>query len=167
MEQNERDEAIRMLLAQQAELNEKLGRLGIKQGEKRDTKAPDGGAMSDAHKFLNVKHAKTIRVRYKNVKGSDEAIIRADLFDPKLHEPLEPVRTPRAIPTASAGRQPRTLGHEVQVSAHTRDELLTMTIPNLRTLPEVQTGMEANAIPEKKGALVDAILKVREEATAE
>lgn len=167
MDQSVRDELIRQLISQQAEISAKLGQLGIKNDTPRPRKSPDGGAVSDAHQFMHATLVKTMRVRLRNVKGSDEAIIAAAHFDPAKHEKLDTERAPRKIPVddtpEKGGRAAR---GNVSVSKHTRDEMLTMTVPHLRGLPEVTTGMNPDEIPDKKGPLVDAILAVREGVSA-
>lgn len=165
MDQTARDQAIANLLRQHAELSNQLAQLGVKPAEAREMKAPDGAAISNAHQFMSPKFVKTMRVRFKNVANCDEAIIRHDQFDPEKHEVIEQPRAPRAIKPVGEGKgSKRAKGFAV--SEHTRDELLTMTIPALRLLPEVRSGMDADAIPDKKADLVDAILRVREEAGA-
>lgn len=158
MDDSARQQEIRQLLSMQSEIMAKLNQLGIKPVDTAEKKSPDGGAVSNAHQFIAPKYCKTVRVRFKD-GSADEAIIRQERFDDALHEMLDQGRAPRAIKAPSGATKSK--GHDVVCSNHTREEMMVMTIPTLRLLPEVRTGMDADAIPDKKSDLVDAIMRIR------
>src|SRR5688572_27780232 len=158
MDAVERDEAIRHLLEQQKQINMQIQKLGVGGGVKEQPRSPDGGAVSFAHYHLTPTSVPTMRVKLRKVPNSDEAIIARSAFDPEKHESLE-VRARRVVGSAAAPKA------AAAGSNLTRDELLTMTVPVLRTQPELR-GVPDTEIPDKKADIVALIVSRRDTALA-
>lgn len=154
MDAVQRDEAIRILLKQQGEINAKLGQLGITDQPKKALKSPDGGPVSDAHTFLKPHLTPTVHVIIK--ESGEEAHIRPDDFDSALHDKIKAERRARKVQDPGVAE-----GEETTASSGlTRDNLLTLTVPVLRTQPEL-SGIPVEGLPDKKVELVDLILRRR------
>ncbi len=121
--------------------------------------APDGGPMSDAHKYLKPEMTRTVLIRRKLEDGSEvELLQRADLVDPTRDTVVDKTTTARPrVPVTPV--KPKPSG----VSTHTREEMLTMTLKALSALPEVNGNPD---IPAGKTELVDKILEIRTERSA-
>jgi len=155
-----RDE-VQELLRMQAEINSRLAAMGVNREQPRAVKAPDGAATSSAHTFLKpvMLSTRTVRFRSGPSKG-EEAIISATDFDPDLHETVGEVRVRRQLSKDDEDEAPT---KKLEVSTHTHEELLTMTVPVLKQLPEIAS-LPPDTVPDKKAELVKIILKIRAQA---
>lgn len=156
--ESQKNELAIELRNQVLELTQKMDQLGISLVDPtpKPTKAPDGGPVSSAHKYLRTQLVQTMEVTLKHQNGA-RAIIRRVDFDDELHEKVIPnkrVRTRRGDVVSAPDLDVPTM----KLGKETRDELLTMTVPLLRALPESSLLEE---VPDRKEELVEAILTLR------
>lgn len=154
----EQKNALAVELRQQLlDLTRKMDQLGISATDRspKPVRAPDGGPVSNAHKYLRTQLVQTVEVKLKHHNGA-RAVIRKVDFDPELHEKV--VHKQR-VRTRLEDKPVAIDGPAIKVGHETRDELLTMTIPMLRALPEAALLKDA---PDRKEELVDAVLTLRE-----
>lgn len=121
--------------------------------------APDGGPSSNAHLTLKTSMYPTRRVFLKTLPNKPTAVIRSRDFNKDLHEPAPDLLVRKRAKTSEEAL-PMTAKGVPKMSEYTREELLPMTIPVLKALPEVAYMTE---IPDVKNLLVEAILSVREQ----
>lgn len=114
-------------------------------------RSPDGGPLSQAHLFLKPQALPTMRVKFKEAPKLGVVEINRSDFNPKLH-------------TEAAGAEKKTERVRLPTDLYgsqTRDELLLMTIEELKKLKEWED--VDNQKLTKKEDIVDAILEVRGE----
>lgn len=145
---------------QMRELDRKLEALGIPPElppKGRNLKEPDGGPVSTFRP--NATLVPTVEVTMKNLPGNPRAIINQSDFQADEHEKVEKPKRPRGeLETPS---KPLV---KPQLGTQTRDQLLVLTVPALKELPEVK--YIKGVVPENKQELVEAILAVRAQAHA-
>lgn len=159
----ERDDLIRGLKADQDRINKTLEALGLNEKAPQPKRAADGGPSSEAHIHLTPKLIPTMLVIGKDSRGKDREItIAQHAFDPTRHRRIDEPEAPKSRKPREIEDEDGDEESEAQVSDHDHDELLTMTVPVLRALPEV-TWFESQGgeIPKKKAQLVDLIMDVR------
>jgi hypothetical protein len=156
--------------ALQANENSKqiLAMLGYTSAPKKadpQAKAPDGGPVSNAHMYMKTTMLPTMEVYRLDEEGEPmkdvgPIVINRSSFDEDLHEKIvvEPRRRRRTKTAA-----PKQLPDDVRLGSQSREQMLTMTMPLLRALPEA--GLLAE-VPNIKADLVEAILAVRETYSA-
>tara|TARA_R100001460_G_scaffold27881_11_gene55955 strand:+ start:3121 stop:3597 length:477 start_codon:yes stop_codon:yes gene_type:complete len=156
METHQRDEAIRLLLEQQQSISIQLEQLGLgpSQSQKQEKCAPDGGPISNSHRVMQANKLDTMMVKHKET-GAD-MLINATDFDAAIHESSEPKQEAKSRKSRKAKPAPE----PVQASSLTKQELLTMTVANLHTQPEL-INVAPGDIPDKKADLVDLIIERR------
>lgn len=157
--------------SQMAELSRKLEALGLGTGTPANRRQPaaDGGPRSNAHLTLKTHMLATMEVRLKNLPGKPVALITRSRYDPDLHEKVDVRRKRSQLDDTDQGEGDVHVDADegddapeipaIKVGKEKRDQLLTMTIPMLRAMPEVAVMAE---VPDKKEQLVDAILKMRD-----
>jgi len=155
--QADRDQIIRELMAQQADIQAKLSSLGIVPAPSEDRSKPalDGGPRSDAHRYLKTTVFPLISVFRPDANGNMVPVkIRKEKFDPATMKMANEEEQPK--------RQRRTVEKKAtpEVTDLTREELLVLPVSQLRAQPEVKH--IDGELPDKKVDLVDEIMAVRE-----
>jgi len=115
--------------------------------------APDGGPVSDAHRWIKVSKTATVAVFRKS--DGNRVVIEAEDFDPELHERGDAPR--EVLEDDEEEKVQNSFGNQ------TRAQLQKFSQKALRELPEYEAlDEDARAAISDKDALVDAILAVRE-----